>query len=80
VDISRLLIYLSWVDDILVAGPKESLLKAKAALRNHFTSDEQGELHEYVGCKIERDKEKRWMKLSQPVMIQSFSDEFDLPT
>jgi hypothetical protein len=29
--------------------------------------------------KFHCDKQQRWMKLTQPVMIQSFSDEFDLP-
>jgi hypothetical protein len=72
-------VYLSWVDDILIAGSKESVARAKARLKNHFTLDEQGELQEYVGCKIERDKKERWMKLTQPVMIQSFTDEFVLP-
>jgi hypothetical protein len=71
--------YISWVDDILIAGSKNSVMKAKAALKKHFTLDEQGEMFEYVGCKIDRDKQQRWMKLTQPVMIQSFSDEFDLP-
>jgi hypothetical protein len=75
-----LLISISWVDYILIAGTKTSVAQAKIALKKHFTLDEQGELQEYVGCKIERDKLARWMKLTQPEMIQSFSDEFDLPT
>jgi hypothetical protein len=73
-----MLVCLSWVDDILIAGSKESVLRVKANLRQHFTLDQQGELCEYVGCKIERDKTARWMKSTQPVMIQSFTDEFDL--
>jgi hypothetical protein len=74
-----LLIYISWVDDILIAGTRTAVAQAKTALKKHFTLDEQGELQEYVGCKIERDKQARWIKITQPVMIQSFSDEFDLP-
>jgi hypothetical protein len=74
-----ILVCLSWVDDILIAGSKESVLRVKENLRQHFTLDEQGELFEYVGCKIERDKKARWLKMTQPVMIQSFTDEFDLP-
>jgi hypothetical protein len=31
---------------------------------------------EYIGCKI--DRKKNLMKLTQPVLIQSFEDEFDL--
>jgi Reverse transcriptase (RNA-dependent DNA polymerase) len=64
-----MLVCLSWVDDILIAGSKESVLRVKANLRQHFTLDEQGQLFEYVGCKNERDKKARWMKLTQPVRI-----------
>jgi hypothetical protein len=74
-----LLVYLSWVDDILIAGNKEDVLRAKWALARHFTVDEQGEMMVYVGCQIEHDRKKRWMKMTQPVMIQSFEDEFGLP-
>jgi Reverse transcriptase (RNA-dependent DNA polymerase) len=74
-----LLVFISWVDDILIAGKKEDVLRAKKALARHFTLDEQGEMLEYVGCKVERDLKNRWMKLTQPVMIQSFKNEFDLP-
>ena len=34
---------------------------------------------EYVGCKIDYDKDEGWMRLTQPVLIQSFADEFELP-
>jgi hypothetical protein len=74
-----LLVYLSWVDDILIAGKKDNVLRAKTALTKHFTLDEQGEMLEYVGCRVEHDRKNHWMKLTQPVMIQSFKDEFDLP-
>jgi hypothetical protein len=74
-----LLVYLSWVDDILIAGRKEDVLKAKRALARHFTLDEQGEMMEYVGCQIEHDRKNRWMRMTQPVMVQSFKDEFELP-
>ena len=33
---------------------------------------------EYIGCKIDRNK--NWMKLTQPVLVQSFEDKFDLST
>jgi hypothetical protein len=69
-----ILVCLSWVDDILLAGTKEAESKAKNDLNKHL-----GELQEYVGCKIERSMNERWMKLTQLVMIQSFMDEFDLP-
>jgi hypothetical protein len=31
---------------------------------------------EYIGCKIDSDKNS--MKLTQPILMQSFEDEFDL--
>jgi hypothetical protein len=33
-------------------------------------------LNEYVGCKIDRDE--YYVKFTQPVMIQSYEDEFEL--
>ena len=36
-----------------------------------------GELNEYAGCKIERTSES--MKFTQPVLLQSFKDEFAFP-
>jgi hypothetical protein len=33
---------------------------------------------EYVGCKIERTENS--LKFTQPVLVQSYSDEFELPT
>jgi hypothetical protein len=59
---------------------EKAVMRAKEQLKRHFTLDEQGELREYVGCKIKRSLADRWMKLTQAVMIQSFTDEFDLPT
>jgi hypothetical protein len=47
-----LLIYMSWVDDIMIAGKKEAVMRAKEQPKRHFTLDEQGELREYLGCKI----------------------------
>ena len=41
-----------------------------------FDCTEQGEVKEYVGCKIEHDK-KGSIRFTQPVMIQSFEKEFD---
>eukprot|EP00957_Ditylum_brightwellii_P007401 560521-Ditylum_brightwellii.AAC.1 len=32
----------------------------------------------YVGCKVDRNKRDRYIKLTQPVMKQSFEDDFDL--
>jgi hypothetical protein len=74
-----LLVYLSWVDDILIAGKKEDVLRAKETVARHSTLDMQGEILEYIGCKVEHNRDDRWIKLTQPVIIQSFTDDFDLP-
>jgi hypothetical protein len=38
--------------------------------------DDGGELTEYVGCKLDWDKQKGTLKFTQPVLLQSFKDEF----
>jgi hypothetical protein len=73
----RLVLWITWVDDCLVCGNKKGVLEAKKLLMERFDCDEVGELTEYIGCKIDRDE--GFMKLTQPVLLQSFEDEFDLP-
>eukprot|EP00957_Ditylum_brightwellii_P205908 15345960-Ditylum_brightwellii.AAC.1 len=43
-----------------------------------FECKELGEMDEYVGCKVERDLQQRTIKLTQPVLLQSYQDEFEL--
>ena len=74
-----LLIWITWVDDCLCVGPKTEVLKAKAHLSEFFDTDEGGPLKEYIGMKVDIDRATGSLKLTQPVMIQSFMDEFDLP-
>jgi hypothetical protein len=74
-----LMIWSSWVDDILSCGNKEEVIKGRQELKKHFDLDEVGEMKEYIGCKVEYNKEEGWMKLTQPVLVQSFEDEFELP-
>ena len=68
---------LSWVDDCFITGPKEAALKLKQDMMCAADCDDGGELIEYVGCKIEHDREARVLKITQPVLLQSLSDEFD---
>jgi hypothetical protein len=74
-----LMIWSSWVDDLLSCGDKAEVQKGREALKKHFELDEVGELKEYVGCKIEYNRDEGYMILTQPVLIQSFEDEFELP-
>jgi hypothetical protein len=72
-----LVLWVTWVDDCLVCGKKEGVLAAKKQLMERFDCDEVGELKEYIGCRVDRGD--GIMKLTQPVLLQSFEDEFDLP-
>jgi hypothetical protein len=74
-----LVVWISWVDDCLICGNKDGVLEAKKAMMNEFDCEEVGQMKEYVGCKIDYNKEEGWMKLTQPVLLQSYNDEFDLP-
>jgi hypothetical protein len=49
---------------------------ATEQMKIRFECDDLGELNEYVGCKIDRDEDS--VKLTQPVLIQSNEDGFDL--
>ena len=72
-------IWISWVDDLLSVGTKNDVWEGKQKLKTHFEIDEVGELKEYVGCKVEYNKQEGWTKLTQPVLLQSFVDEFKIP-
>ena len=73
-----LCVWLLWVDDCLCLGPEDAVKIATDAMKARFDCDDIGEMLEYVGCKIDRDYVKRTVKFTQPVMVQSFSDEFDI--
>ena len=45
-------------------------------MKQQFDCNNSGKLNEYVGCKIEHNQEEGWLKLTQPMLLQSFEDEF----
>jgi hypothetical protein len=71
-----LVVWLSWIDDFLAAVDKRSGEAANEHMKSRFECDDLGELNEYVGCKIDRDEYS--VKLTQPILIQSYEDEFEL--
>jgi hypothetical protein len=71
-----LVFWLSWIDDCLVAGDKRTVEAAKEQMKSRFECYDLGELNESVGCKIDRNEDS--VKFTQPVLIQSYEDEFDL--
>jgi Reverse transcriptase (RNA-dependent DNA polymerase) len=73
-----IVIWISWVDDCLLIGHKEDVSKYKTMLHQFFECEDIGNLKEYVGCKIERNKESKSFKIPQPVIIQSFEGEFGI--
>eukprot|EP00957_Ditylum_brightwellii_P198734 15147904-Ditylum_brightwellii.AAC.1 len=73
-----LILWMSWVDDCLVAGPGELVKGAKKEMISRFECNEIGKMDEYVGCKVERDLEARTIRLTQPVLLQSYTNEFQL--
>ena len=44
---------------------------------NKLDYKNMGELKEYIGYKIEQKVD--WIKLTQPVLVQSLEDEFTIP-
>jgi hypothetical protein len=71
-----LIIWISMIDDCLVAGNEEGVLAAKEQIKAIFDCDDIGELTEYVGCKVERTKD--YARFMQPVLLQSYVDEFSI--
>ena len=72
-----LVVWLSWIDDCLCMGPTEAVEEAKNQLMEQFDCSDEGELNEYVGCKIMKNMKEKWLKFTQPVLLQSFNDEFE---
>ena len=72
-----LIVWLSWIDDCLFIGNKQEVKYAKNAMLKQFECDDVGFPEEYVGCKLNFDKEENSLTFTQPVMIQSFSDEYE---
>jgi hypothetical protein len=69
---------LLWVDDCLMAGPKHKVMTAKNKMMSIFDCKDIGEMVEYVGCIIERGN--GWLRMTQPLQLRKFQDEFDLET
>ena len=71
-----LVVWLSWIDDCMIWGPKKLVAQENAEFQRRFECDDVGEVKEYVGCKIDRNARERSIKITQPVLLQSFMDEF----
>ena len=72
-----LIVWISWIDDMLCIGCPEDVETSKNEFMKIFPCDDIGEFKEYVGCKLTRTRGE--MKFTQPVLLQSYKDEFKLP-
>jgi hypothetical protein len=72
-----IVIWMVVVDDCCGIGPEEELLASKQQLMEIFSCEDQGQMKEYIGNKVEYDISRKFMKITQPV-VQSLSDEFQV--
>jgi hypothetical protein len=73
-DKNKLCIWLTWIDDCIVISTEDIVARESAKLMSLFVCEDVGPLVEYIGNKVDMKDGK--MKLTQPVLLQSFSDEF----
>ena len=66
------------VDDLFKIGTSTDTYKMATQIKSKFDCDDLGKIKEYVGWKIDINSENRSMRITQPVLLQSFKDEFDL--
>jgi hypothetical protein len=74
----QLIVIVLWVDDFAIFGPDELVPGIKNELLSLFNCKDVGEMKEYVGCRIERDHENGWIRLTQPVKIQKAGSRSNL--
>ena len=77
-DAAGLLVWISCIDDCARFGNEEAVEELRNEMIQLFDFDDAGNMDEYIGCKIGR--EEGIFTFSEPVMLQSFKDEFELPT
>jgi hypothetical protein len=73
-DDDELCAWLTWIDDCIVIGNENVVARESAKLMSLFDCDDVGPMKEYIGNKIDYGPNK--MKLTQPVLLKSFVDEF----
>ena len=58
-------------------GTKEDIATDEEFQRQ-FDCDDVGPVEEYVGYRIERNEKDRSIRFTQPVLLQSYGDNFEL--
>ena len=72
-----LVLWVSLIDDFFFTGSPRATEEAKKQMTSRFECDVIGNMDEHIGCKLERDRVNKSITFTQPVMIQSFKDEFE---
>ena len=68
-----------WVDNIIMCSPKAEVLELiLAQLREHFEANDLGQLHWYLGIKVEMNLDNQMVMLSQHSLAQDILDEAGL--
>jgi Reverse transcriptase (RNA-dependent DNA polymerase) len=70
----ELCMWLTWIDNCVAIGKENTVAKESAKLMSLFECKDIGPVEEYDGSKVEINGKE--MKFKQPVLLQSFVDEF----
>jgi hypothetical protein len=73
-----LVLWVSWINDCLVLGPTNAVEAARKQMTDRFDCDVLGNMDEHVRCKLMCNLREGWLRFTQPVLLQSFEDEFEL--
>ena len=73
----RLMMMLSWIDDNTILGYEKDVLNVKQDLMNQFDCEDCRGMDKYVGYTIQK-LETGGIKFLQKVLVQNFSDKFDI--
>jgi hypothetical protein len=52
------------VEDCIIAGPEKQVRKSKEEMMKHMECKEAGELHEYIRCKIDINKNELTLQIT----------------
>jgi len=67
-DDSGLSLLASWVVDLIVTGEEDTVSHQKSKLKEMVPIDDCGNMDEYVGCKVDINRDEQKLKFTQPVM------------
>ena len=68
----KLIVWLSWMDNCTVGGHDQDPLNKKEKMKKLFDCNDLGEVTKYIGTKVDIDRDRKMIRLTQPVRIQNF--------